>query len=772
VSLQPISSNLEPAKAIRDAQIMWTETINTYGGITINNTRHLVQLILVDVGAETFEQMTKNVIEAHKAIDNGTYGDVHAMIAPYTTFLTEIHAIEAEKRKIVSCTPSSASRGIYECDDNQLAPCTKPSGRRFEYLVGMQPSTSTMFAPALSLLKIKGARSVGVFRETGVNELYYISSRNGVIEAAQNNKMSVVADLTVPFTDTLDANSTVIMKAIIAKMQQVNPDVIVGVVLETGCHAFVRAARLMKYTAGSFVIAVCASNPSLFKAVLGQDGRYVMGPVGWDRRLTGRTYNEDGSLNIHYFPHLNGTAPSPEQFAAAFQTRFGYSPSYHAANLFGCGLAFQYAAEAAQSFDAEAMKSTINEMNEITFVGQLQFNSFGQIVDLGLGGTVQFNRFNEDQLVLPIASSATDAVYPMPGWDERTEVISWYSTETELAIAIIAGTLFLGCIALMILFAVWRSQPQIIASSPLFIEFIILGGAMMYASLFFWTLETTDVMCNLQLWLLGVGFVLTFSALLVKTWRIWKIFHDKSLRIIKLDNIYLLKIMAVALAIEIIVLALWSALYTPHAATVVVDVNRPMENFRFCTSEQTQPFAIVLIVYKGLLICAAVVLGVWSRKVRSEYNESKYVLISVYNITFSAIILLVLFAINVSDRYLDFLIRSVAILWGVTATLCILLIPKIYYVVTGSHDPTKRRQNGAVQQDTTTPDESSHVPDTHEGTQEQLELLLERKRALNERLAELQASKNKSPNTSTSDPSPETTNVTSVLEDVAGHNHV
>jgi hypothetical protein len=169
----------------------------------------------------------------------------------------------------------------------------------------MQPSTSTTFAPALSLLKIKGARSVGVFRETGVNELYYISSRNGVIEAAQNNKMSVVADLTVPFTDTLDANSTVIMKAIIAKMQQVNPDVIVGVVLETGCHAFVRAARLMKYTAGSFVIAVCASNPSLFKAVLGQDGRYVMGPVGWDRRLTGRTYNEDGSLNIHYFPHLN-----------------------------------------------------------------------------------------------------------------------------------------------------------------------------------------------------------------------------------------------------------------------------------------------------------------------------------------------------------------------------------------------------------------------------------------------------------------------------------
>ncbi len=146
------------------------------------------------------------------------------------------------------------------------------------------------------------------------------------------------------------------------------------------------------------------------------------------------------------------------------------------------------------------------------------------------------------------------------------------------------------------------------------------------------------------------------------------------------------------------------------------------------------PFALVLIVYKGLLIAAAVVLGFSLRKVRSEYNESKFVLVAVYNITFAAILLLVLFAINISNRYIDFVVRSVATLWAVTATLC-LLVPKIFHVATGSNDPTKRVRNEPVEN----PSVISKLPETYEDLQEQLESLLEHKRLLNERYAELKA---------------------------------
>jgi hypothetical protein len=385
------------------------------------------------------------------------------------------------------------------------------------------------------------------------------------------------------------------------------------------------------------------------------------------------------------------------------------------------------------------MRFTINRVNLVTFYGQLQFNTFGQIVETGLGSTVQFNNHNEDAIVLPIAASATDLIYPMPLWEERQEQIQWYATGTEQGIVIVAGVGVLACIALMALFAAWRQRPQIIASSLLFVELIIFGAAMMYASLFFWVLETTTAMCNLRYWLIGVGFVLMFSALLTKAWRVWRIFHERSLKMLKLNNAYLLRIMAVAIGIEVVVLTVWSAAFTPQVETIIVDEYRPLLNYRTCTSDMSLPFAIVLIVYKGSLIIAGIVLGFSSRKIRSEYNESKFILIAMYNITFAALILLVLFAIDISDRSIDFIIRSIAILWGTTATLCILLIPKIYFVVSGSNDPTKRRGLG----DWSTPQASIYVPETYEGVQEQLEWLAKREQLLRERLVEIKSNERK-----------------------------
>ncbi len=194
---------------------------------------------------------------------------------------------------------------VFECDENLLTPCTASNGRRFEYLFGAQCGIATAFAPALALLRVKGAQTVAVFRETGSNELFYSSARSGVIQAAQSLKLKVVSDLTVPYVDTLDTKAIDNMKNVIAQIQPTKADVVVGAVYESACHAFVRAAKSMNDTAGEFLFSVCISNSDLFKEVLGLDGRYVMGPVSWDRRLTGRVYNEDGSSNIHYFPHFN-----------------------------------------------------------------------------------------------------------------------------------------------------------------------------------------------------------------------------------------------------------------------------------------------------------------------------------------------------------------------------------------------------------------------------------------------------------------------------------
>jgi hypothetical protein len=151
-------------------------------------------------------------------------------------------------------------------------------------------------------------------------------------------------------------------------------------------------------------------------------------------------------------------------------------------------LAIQAGAEYSNSLNPEDIRVMINRVNEATFYGQLQFNPFGQIVETGLGATLQYTIEDNNVIVLPIAAAASDLVYPMPTWDERIEVVTWYDDPAELGIIIIAGIGVLLCFALMILFAAWRDRPQVIAASLLFVELIIFGAAMIYASLYFWAL--------------------------------------------------------------------------------------------------------------------------------------------------------------------------------------------------------------------------------------------------------------------------------------------
>jgi ABC-type branched-subunit amino acid transport system substrate-binding protein len=116
---------------------------------------------------------------------------------------------------------------------------------------------------------------VAVFRETGSNDPYFQAIRKGTIEGAEDNKMQVVLDLTVPFASKLDDIARDNMKHIVARLKETNPDLVAGAVFANGCHAFIQAAKELNYTAPSFLLSVCTSDADTYRSVLGDAGRYV-----------------------------------------------------------------------------------------------------------------------------------------------------------------------------------------------------------------------------------------------------------------------------------------------------------------------------------------------------------------------------------------------------------------------------------------------------------------------------------------------------------------
>jgi ABC-type branched-subunit amino acid transport system substrate-binding protein len=676
---QPLTGQYEgDAKHITQAVTLWATTLNQKGGLTIGATQHNISLQIIDVGGSSQDEMVTKTRATATDIINGVYGSVTAIFAPFSAVLANETA-QIVGNTIVTFITGDDSQTLFECDTSK-SPCSAAGNgnRRFDLLTGLLAPPSTYFQPAITLMKIKGARSIALFYEDNAS---FKNMVDGASTSAADNNIEVVSTYKLDSLESIDD--------IIAELAAVGADVVIGATSPDGCIDFIKKAKANDYFPKALILSNCVTDK--YTEDLGEDGRYVMSVVPWDSRLRGREHVEDGSVNAQHFIRTDNET-SPELFFNTYTNTFGVNPTYISAASYAAGMSFQTAIVIARSEDPTLVARGIATINMRSFYGLLQFSPLGQLTTTTVA-TVQYDQNMATSLVSPLSSAEIDAIYPAPTWSERIANPSWYKTPAEIAIVTIAGCGVAFCLFLMILFYVWREKPQIVAASLIFVELIMLGALMMFASIFLWTLETTTGACVARYWLFNLGFGMMFANLLAKTWRIWRIFTYKKLKALKIPNIQLLKVVAILVSVEIIVLVIWSAAFTPVVEYIQPDPLRPALDYTQCSREGETPFVIILIVYNGGLIIAGVILGIWARKVVSEYNESKYVLISMYLLTFAGLILLIVYSINITDRVVDTIIRSAAILFGVFSTVTILFMPKVHFVLTRQKDPKALNSN-------------------------------------------------------------------------------
>ena len=91
------------------------------------------------------------------------------------------------------------------------------------------------------------------------------------------------------------------------------------------------------------------------------------------------------------------------------------------------------------------------------------------------------------------------------------------------------------------------------ASSPNLLVIFLIGSMFLYSSIWTWTLtNVTAQACYLQSWLLSFGFTIMFSALFAKSWRVYKLSTNKSLRIFKISDTQLVIIILCLLAGDVV----------------------------------------------------------------------------------------------------------------------------------------------------------------------------------------------------------------------------
>ncbi|MCK5921493.1 MAG: ABC transporter substrate-binding protein, partial [Methylococcales bacterium] len=183
---------------------------------------------------------------------------------------------------------------------------------------------------ALEALAAEGAKTVVIAYE---DTAFPTAVAAGAEKWAAEYGMEVLAIETYP-KDVADVS------AIMTKFRDLDPDVFVGGGHFNDALLFVNAAEELGFSPQGMVITVGPSNPK-FAEEVGVMANDIIGPTQWERTM---------SWEGPYF----GTAGA---YADRYETRWGESPTYQAAESTAAGLAIQAAIENAGSLDMDAVRT-------------------------------------------------------------------------------------------------------------------------------------------------------------------------------------------------------------------------------------------------------------------------------------------------------------------------------------------------------------------------------------------------------------------------------
>jgi len=249
----------------------------------------------------------------------------------------------------------------------------------------------------------------------------------------------------------------------------------------------------------------------------------------------------------------------------------------------------------------------------------------------------------------------------------------------------VQGLAVASCVLALLLTLVvarYRALPVFRLASVPFLVMILTGLPMAFFSLQYWARAPTARDCSVFDWLLNLGFTLSFGPLFAKVWRVWRIFGRQALRVVKITNWMLARMVAVLVVFDIIVLSVWQASDANWTAVTTYQLNtdQSLTSYTSCApraDRRNAGYLALLGVSKLALLLYGAVIGLATRNVAQTFNESKQIAYALYSTCFTlAVVLTITLLLGLLGNAL---IATVALgLWWVFfSVLACLFIPKL-----------------------------------------------------------------------------------------------
>lgn len=300
----------------------------------------------------------------------------------------------------------------------------------------------------------------------------------------------------------------------------------------------------------------------------------------------------------------------------------------------------------------------------------------------------------------------TDSPTPLPLLNAQVENADSLQQSKAASVGLFSISWVL-VILFTLLVVLFRKHPVIVVAQPVFCAMVLAGVALSSISILLFTVDgdvddeteqssevwtSADTACMASVWFFGIGFVLMYSALLVKMKKILYIFNMKyemgSSSRKKMSVRQNVKLVLGLVAIEVIILLAWT-ITSPlrYSYTVVnsyqqgdfqVNLNRGL-----CSSELDVQFLVALASYHIALLAYSMYVAIKTTNIHTAFSEGKYIRFAVYNgLQFSLLAIPILYLTNEASTAM--FIRAVAIGLHDAAFLGFLFGPKLLMIIRGT----------------------------------------------------------------------------------------
>eukprot|EP01133_Synstelium_polycarpum_P011564 gene11564-13497_t len=229
---------------------------------------------------------------------------------------------------------------------------------------------------------------------------------------------------------------------------------------------------------------------------------------------------------------------------------------------------------------------------------------------------------------------------------------------------------------------VLRRTKSIRSASPLFCVVILLGGAMIFIGVIVWVSTPTQSLCLLRYWIVSLGYTIMLGNMVVKNVRIYLLFSNKKLVLLKITNSKLMPYVAAILLVNIGILVAWTVVgkMDMYESRNIDDIGK-YEFIRTC--EATSAGNVILYVLLGYHALMIIVGCYVSFKLRSveidEYNESRSIASILYAIAFCLFIVIPLL-VSSQGVHSQITIICASFIFTAASGLLILFVPKFYRI--------------------------------------------------------------------------------------------